>query len=71
MACHDGRLLVLDAEDGAIDPLSLSARVRRHGGRLAMEEELPRFGTRHATQHDPAAVRLDRLGRAQGPSSGD
>ena len=55
-----------DAEDRAIDRLGLLARIRRLGGRLAAEEELPGLGAFHPTEDDRAAMRLDRLGREMG-----
>ena len=59
-----------DAEDGAIDRLGLPTRVRRTGGGLTVEEELPGLGAVHSTQHDLAAVRLERLGPGPGAMRG-
>ena len=54
------------AEQRAIDRVGLSACVGRRSGRLAEHEELARLGRLHPAHHDPAAVQLDRLGRAEG-----
>ena len=45
------------AEDRAIHRGGLSARIRDVGGRLAVQEDLPRCGPSDATQRDRAAVR--------------
>jgi hypothetical protein len=58
-----------DGEGRAVDRLRLLARVRRAGERLAEQEDFAGRGTVQPTEDDPAALRLDRLRRAQGPSS--